>query len=119
MIQVRNNIFETNSSSTHCVVITTNEEWKKFKNGELVLDMYCGELIPITQNMNIPKKLENGKWEFEGNTYDSIFDISTSTYSWYNRDKMLYDAFQEDAHETIKKDIDENRFVLSIYGYDY
>lgn len=119
MIQVRNNIFETNSSSTHCIVITTNEEWENFKNGELVLDMYNGELTPITKSMKIPRQLENGKWEFEGSTYDSIFDICTSNYSWYDRDKMLYEAFQEDSHEVIRKKIDEDRFALSIYGYDY
>ena len=118
MIQIRSSIFETNSSSSHCIVITTDQEWKKFKNGELVLDMYKGELKPITQNTKVPKKLENGTWEFEGNIYNSLFDIDSKNYIWYNRDKMLYEAFLEDPHDIITKRFDHSRIAISIFGYD-
>jgi len=36
MIQVRLGIFETNSSSTHSLVVCTDEELAKWKKGELV-----------------------------------------------------------------------------------
>ncbi len=46
MKQVRYGIFETNSSSTHSLVICTAEEYNKFKNGELVLDRWgSGEIV--------------------------------------------------------------------------
>ena len=58
MIQVRNKLFETNSSSTHSLVITTNDEWIKFMNNEMLIDLYSGELIPITDKNkdNYPHK---------------------------------------------------------------
>lgn len=33
MIQVRQNVFETNSSSTHSITICTPEEWNKLESG--------------------------------------------------------------------------------------
>lgn len=38
MLQIRQNIFETNSSSVHCMTICDNEDFEKWKNGELLYD---------------------------------------------------------------------------------
>lgn len=35
MIQIRNNVFETNSSSTHCMVIGKISDFEKWEKGEL------------------------------------------------------------------------------------
>jgi len=53
MKQVRHGVFETNSSSTHSLVICTTEEYKKFENGELLLDEWGGG------KMIDPSKVEN------------------------------------------------------------
>ena len=47
MIQIRQNIFETNSSSTHTLVICTEDEFKKFNNDELCLDYWNDTLVPF------------------------------------------------------------------------
>lgn len=49
MIQVRSNIFETNSSSTHTLVICTEDEFKKFNNNELCLDYWEDKLVPFSK----------------------------------------------------------------------
>lgn len=46
MKQIRKGVFETNSSSTHSITICTQEEFEKFKSGELVCDEWSGKLIP-------------------------------------------------------------------------
>lgn len=46
MKQVRNGVFETNSSSTHSITICTKEEFEKFKAGELMCDRYGGGMVP-------------------------------------------------------------------------
>lgn len=38
MKQIRYGTFETNSSSTHALVLFNDEDYQKFKNGEIVLD---------------------------------------------------------------------------------
>lgn len=39
MRQIRTGVFETNSSSSHSLVIGTTEEYKLFKAGKLVIDV--------------------------------------------------------------------------------
>lgn len=45
MIQTRLCVFETNSSSTHSMIICTEEEYKKLRNNELYLDEWGDEII--------------------------------------------------------------------------
>ena len=118
MIQVRHNLFETNSSSTHSLVITTKDEWKKFTNREMLIDLYSGELIPITDKNkdNYPHKRNDRKWEFKGVIYNELFDIETADYSWYDMDHLLYDAFNELSVSTIKKELDNGQLAVAIYA---
>ena len=38
MIQIRHGVFETNSSSTHSMVVCSDEDLQKWMNGELLYD---------------------------------------------------------------------------------
>jgi hypothetical protein len=49
MIQVRNGVFETNSSSTHSICICTKSDYEKWKNGELVYDSWNEALVPVSK----------------------------------------------------------------------
>lgn len=48
MRQIRKNVFETNSSSTHSITICTQQEFDEFKKGLRVLD-WKDTLIPASQ----------------------------------------------------------------------
>jgi len=44
-VQIRQGVFETNSSSTHSLAIYNKNEWEEFKNGDLLIDStYLGNL---------------------------------------------------------------------------
>lgn len=43
--QIRVGVFETNSSSTHSLTICTKEEYEKFKNSELFLNIWKHKLL--------------------------------------------------------------------------
>lgn len=45
MIQARFGVFETNSSSTHSMIICTEEEYQKLKDNELYLDEWSDKVI--------------------------------------------------------------------------
>lgn len=49
MRQVRFGVFETNSSSTHSLVICTQEEYSQFQKDELMYDSYAEKLVPYTR----------------------------------------------------------------------
>lgn len=118
MYTIRKNVFETNSSSTHSLVITTKDEWKQFTNNEMRIDLYSGKLIPITDKNkdNYPHKRKDGKWEFKGVIYDELFDIETKDYSWYDMDHLLYDELKELSVSTIKKELDNGQLAVAIYA---
>jgi hypothetical protein len=45
MLQIRRDIFETNSSSVHAMTICTKDEYEKFMNGELYWDSRGDKLM--------------------------------------------------------------------------
>lgn len=49
MKQIRHSVFETNSSSTHSLTIVTEEEYAKFKAGELAYNRESEKLVPLTK----------------------------------------------------------------------
>lgn len=44
-VQVRPGVFETNSSSTHSLVVCTTSEYKMFQRGEMLLDVWNDKLV--------------------------------------------------------------------------
>lgn len=50
---IRYGVFETNSSSVHSLCVCNEEEYKKFKKGDLVLDTYELKLIPRPENFEM------------------------------------------------------------------
>lgn len=117
MIQARHNLFETNSSSTHSLVITTQDEWRRYMNNELVLDLYDEKLKEPAADF--PKKNNEGKWEFDGQIYDSICDVPCKgTFEYYDRSNLFYDATEEMCVEDIVKDLGDGRIAMSIYAHE-
>ena len=49
MIQVRQGIFETNSSSVRAIAYCTKQEFMDFMNGKLMFDIYDETLVPATK----------------------------------------------------------------------
>lgn len=72
MIQVRQGIFETNSSSTHSLTMCTSSDYEKWKNGELIYDYYNDKLVPVTDKIKELK--EDGDDEYV--TYENFQDWS-------------------------------------------
>lgn len=48
-ISIRRNVFETNSSSTHSITMCSEEEYNKWKNGELLLDYWSDSFVEATE----------------------------------------------------------------------
>ena len=63
-INIRNNVFETNSSSVHTLCICTEDEYEKFKNGEWLYDSDLSVLTPDVQNI----------WGDDNITYNEFWD---------------------------------------------
>ena len=115
--QIRFCTFETNSSSTHAVAILSDEEYKKYQNGELKLDRYGDPVDIDAYNKEYAQNLERAK---------KLFEVKAS-------DCKYYDSPEEMAEEDTDGDFDcydmeviheqrningVNVHAISIYGYD-
>lgn len=101
MIQIRQGVFETNSSSTHALAICTQEEWDKLQSGEyLVNEWDITELI----SKDDPKSI-NDPDDFNSrySTYDELYDHSS--YEFFTR------------HFTSPSG--DQMVAWGFYGYDY
>lgn len=45
MLQIRKNVFETNSSSTHSLIFANEDEWDKLTRGELYINRYSCDFV--------------------------------------------------------------------------
>ena len=69
MFNIRKNVFETNSSSTHSICICTEEEYNRFKSGDMLYDTYNEELVTVSDN-----EIESEEDEYRYRSYEDIGD---------------------------------------------
>lgn len=104
-IQVRQGVFETNSSSVHTLAITTNANWHKFEKGELLMKGYPYDISFVDVNS------VNQEQVFTIDKYNN-----DEYYLYY--DYMTYDAFKHlDDAEILFKEFD-NILAISVYKYE-
>ena len=63
MLQIRQNCFETNSSSTHSLVMCDNDEWKALENNEAFLVGSFAYDMEIVKKENLLESLD--RWNKE------------------------------------------------------
>ena len=78
MIQIRQGVFETNSSSTHALAICTQEEWDKLQSGEYVVDEWdISKMFDVNDEV-----VKNDEYE-RYVTYDELYNHSSCEF--FNR----------------------------------
>ena len=75
MIQIRQEVFETNSSSTHAIAICTQEEWDKLQSGEYLVNEW--EITDMISNDD-PKAVND--WDTQYVTYEELYNHSTCEF---------------------------------------
>ncbi len=71
---IRMGVWETNSSSIHSFCICTEDEYLKWKNGELLLDNDEMELT----------KSEHNRWDEDNYAFNTWFDEKNGWYDVYD-----------------------------------
>lgn len=112
-IQVRQGLFETNSSSTHSLVMFKGSDWELFKEGKMVIEnsFYSNKLI---RREDVPK----GKSIFDPKISNDIFFYDYIPYeAWINMNDYT------DGYEVIMDKVEDSNgidytVVASIYGYE-
>lgn len=123
-IQIRNNVFETNSSMTHSLTICTKDEYNAFDRGELAyigdawgtfpLEWKDKEFVPMDELIEWVHKQEAG--EYAGYDSDEIICdacIYTELTQYIERNEEM--EFYEDEFTTPSGD---QMVAFGVYGYD-
>lgn len=118
MLQVRQGVFETNSSSTHSITMCMKSDFEKWKKGEMFLDGYNTLITKeqaIIQMCEDELKYHNRvitEAEVEEKFTDYVADGEFKSYDmWGNSDLEGYeDEFTTPSGETI--------VAFGEYGYD-
>lgn len=108
MIQIRQNVFETNSSSTHSLVISTEDEFSRFSKGELV---YC-------QYNNGPFKSGKFYSKSEVDAYAEEHEDEFDEYDFQTCDDIFENEYLEVFEEHFTTPHGDQMVAFGNFGYD-
>ena len=97
---IRIGVFETNSSSTHSLCIVSQEDYNKWKKGELIFDRNNETLITID--------------EMQSHKNDRYFDEDD-----YQTKESYFDNNLEEYEERYTTKSGDNIVVFGKYGCEY
>ena len=123
MITMRQGTFETNSSSTHSMVICTKDEWDKWAAGELYASRDYGGFKTKDEVMEIFRKKHSEYFDAEDNfipddEYETLEDlIDDYGTEWYDMDDWVGELESDENEYTTPGG--EVIKVICRYGYDY
>ena len=92
MKQIRRNVFETNSSSTHSITMCMKSDYDKWVAGELAWDRWGDRLVEITPEVRA--SMEDDEREYltyeQFNDYDYLdFETFKTTFKTTNNDEVV------------------------------
>lgn len=127
MIQVRNGVFETNSSSTNSIVICPNSEFDKWKSVEPQLDTGWYESNVDSQFLTKEQAIrlaENSDFPHEVN----LREVSNDDLDWHLAEDYGVYSYEKyfDANDSLEyyeepytTQHGDGIVVFGFYGYDY
>lgn len=129
MKTIRNNVFETNSSSTHSVSVFYAEDYEKFRNGELLYNPESDELITLEEGVEIllNNLSEESKIKILNDklTYSEIIDLYMDELEDIEVPEFYkelidfdYNYLETDITEFNTKS-GEKLIIMCRYGYNY
>lgn len=115
MKTIRHGTFETNSSSTHALVILTKEEHHAWTHNEKTLNLYTGEVKDLTENDKKIIRNEDGSVLYENQWFESEYDFLDSDEGCDAIDDSNASfEYVENFADVEQKELDD-KIIMSIY----
>ena len=108
MIQVRRNVFETNSSSTHSITICTEDEYEMWKRGEVYWSRWNETFV---SKEDIEEGFNKNKGRYE-DFNDYLYEEGLYTFDRYD------DIEMETYEEHYQTKSGDKIIAFGYYGYD-
>lgn len=123
MKQIRRNVFETNSSSTHSITMCSKDEYNKWENGELYLNRWGDgfktrdELVEMLKTSTYYSTKELRYPNTDWNNTDEVNDIIRKE-GWLTEEQYWDDVDMETFCESYTTSSGEEVMAFGYYGYD-
>ena len=119
MIQIRKNVFETNSSSTHSLCICTEDEYNKWQKGELLYNGWSNKFATKAEVLKLIRECKYISTEdLEGKTDNEILNEFAGEVDYYTESSYWESDYLEDFCESYTSPRGDNIVVFGKYGYD-
>lgn len=119
---IRLGVFETNSSSTHTMVIMSEEEYDKWNKGEILKYRWEDKFITKEENDEIIKKLVE---DYAKEYNIPVEDVDVDDLKYDYDDDVAYTLEEYDDRMNLESDIEEyttkngEKLIIKCwYGYD-
>lgn len=115
MRQIRKNVFETNSSSTHSLTMCTKEEYDNWKSGKLMFDIDSKEFVSPLEVTSKDFKEAEINYESSKRKYQKNWDQLTKeeqeeyTLEYVKENRALYEVV------TYPEWLDRNGYLDTFY----
>lgn len=93
--QIRNGLFETNSSSVHSITMCADSDFKKWERGELIFNRDDCTLVPLTNEDYIAWKKEYDECMEKYGEYDDYYMFLTYDQFFNDWDIQEYETFTD------------------------
>ena len=111
---IRRNTFETNSSSTHALVIISKDDYKAWQENKKVLNLYNGTAEDLSEQDKEIIRNEHGSIDYKGEHFDSEYDFMESDYYDVIDDGNASKEYIDNYAEVEQKELGDN-VIMSIY----
>ena len=118
MLQIRKNVFETNSSSTHSLCICTEDEYSRWQKGEVYYHHWNDEFVSKEE---VLKELRENKYladHIVGMTDEEILSEYAYDEGYYSEDQYFDSEYLETYHKEYISPSGDKIVVFGKYGYD-
>lgn len=114
--QIRRGTFETNSSSVHSLTMCTEDEFKKWENGEV---LFWGDYGKFATREEIINELMTKSW-YRNTDWRNDDDVTSLLYD--EGVKTFNEFFEDDWYETYNQEYTtpngEKVIAFGYYGHD-
>lgn len=123
MRQIRRNVFETNSSSTHSITMCSKDEYDRWRKGELYLGRWGSEfktrdeLIEHFKTRTLYKSTELYYPNTDWSNPDEV-DKILKDEDWMTEEQYWDDVDMETFKESYTTQNGEEIVAFGYYGYD-
>ena len=128
MLQIRRNVFETNSSSTHSITMCSKDDYDRWYRGEAYLNEgwwlkdneseYKNKKFVTRDEAIDIIKCSGGDIEYDNEYYESFDKYIAEEYEIYAIDEYFENDYLENFYESYTTDSGETVVAFGLYGYD-